>query len=190
MLDAVLWAAAAWALVVVLAYLLRRREMCQIDPSFSEPLPPTLGVDGVQGFIAARDDREGPLKPGTGSEVRWAPDQQGSQAKLCVVFLHGWSASPEEICPVDAEVAASLGAHLLRFRLTGHGLEGLERCGSAMRDKASSRALRTDAATAFALGSLLGKRVVIIGCSTGGRRAVGLLAALIAQWPSVPSGVL
>ena len=45
------------------------------------------------------------------------------QTGLCVVFLHGWGASPPEVAPVDERLAEALGANLLRFRLTGHGYE-------------------------------------------------------------------
>ncbi|KAL3926536.1 MAG: hypothetical protein SGPRY_003256 [Prymnesium sp.] len=128
------------------------------DESLTSPLPSLLQVNGVERFLHVREQAAAPLRPGTESCVRWAEGRHGRQAKLCVVFLHGWSASPEEIDPVDANVASRLDAHLLRYRLTGHGLSPCERSGRAMRDLANSKSLRTDAATAFALGRLLGER--------------------------------
>ena len=73
-------------------------------------------------------------------------------------------------------------SNLLRFRLTGHGYapeegksgEELHRGGVAVAERQSHLQLRRDAAAAFALGRLLGERVVLVGCSTGGSLAVWL----------------
>ncbi|KAL1525402.1 hypothetical protein AB1Y20_020261 [Prymnesium parvum] len=163
-------------LLLLVAYIRRRREMRAFDPAIAQPLPAHLHVDAVEAFLERREAAVAPLRPGTRSTVTWEPSARHQQARLCVVFLHGWSASPEEIDPVDAEVASKLGAHLLRYRLTGHGLSPTERSALAMRDEARSRVLRTDASTALALGRLLGQRVVVIGCSTGGSLAMWLAA--------------
>lgn len=174
-----------FTLVVIARWLHLRREMRARDESLTSPLPSLLQVNGVERFLHVREQAAAPLRPGTESCVRWAEGRHGRQAKLCVVFLHGWSASPEEIDPVDANVASRLDAHLLRYRLTGHGLSPCERSGRAMRDLANSKSLRTDAATAFALGRLLGERVALIGCSTGGSLASGARPPTILVCPSL-----
>ena len=40
---------AAGCLVVLCAYLLRRRRMCAVDRKLEDPLPPGLAVGGVEG---------------------------------------------------------------------------------------------------------------------------------------------
>ena len=182
-----------WAVLLMLAFALcvvlvvatcvwrRCREMRTPDAAFAAPLPPTLDIGGVEAYLAARESADEPLKQGAHSVVRWAAGRRDVRAKLCVIFLHGWSAGVEEIDPVDANVAAAADAHLLRFRLTAHGLLPTKRGGEAMRDHAHSRALRSDAATAFALGRVLGERVLLIGCSTGGSLAMWAAAQPWAQ---------
>lgn len=162
--------------LTVAAFFRKRRAMCAPDPAYAAPLPPSLDPSGVEAFLAGRDEAAAPLRPGCAASVRWAPGRERQRARACVVFIHGWSASPEEIDPVDADVAAALGATLLRVRLTGHGLAPTARCGEAMRDQSRPDALRMDAATGFALGALLGERVLLVGCSTGGSLAMWIAA--------------
>ena len=120
-----------------------------------------------------RDECEAPLQHLAGSSVTWA-NGSAERASLCIVYLHGWGASPLEIDPVDERVAASLGATLLRYRLTAHGLSPLERGANSLAEVQSAVQLRRDAATAHALGELLGERVVLFGTSTGGTLSVWL----------------
>lgn len=156
-------------------WLRRRRQLQDPESQLSEPLPPGLGIGDVERFLAERDDREAPLQRGVGSDVKWA-SARDTATETAVVFLHGWSTSPEEIDPVDTEIARLLGANLVRLRLTGHGLAPADRGGHALRDTATRSVLLRDAAVAFALGRLLGRRVVLIGCSTGGTLATWVSA--------------
>ncbi len=167
------------ALLVVFALLCKRKllmnRLKRYDPALASPLPPGLAIDGVEHFLNERDAAEAPLVPLARSSVRWASGRN-RQTDLCLVFIHGFSASSNEFHPVDTETATALGMNLLRFRLTAHGLRPLERAGESMREKISIGSLRRDAAVAFALGSLLGKRVVILGSSTGSSLALWLAA--------------
>jgi len=173
----------AWVALVLLlllgllavALLFRRRQLQNPESHLSAPLPPGLGIGGIDRFLAERDAAEAPLRPGVGSTIRWAT-RPGVMTDVAVVFLHGWCNSPEEIDPVDADIARRLGANLVRLRLTGHGLSPGERGGRALRDRATRGALLRDAAVAFALGKLVGRRVVLLGCSTGGTLATWVAA--------------
>lgn len=152
---------------IILCALLRLQRFRSYDPQLCSPLPAGVTTAaGVADFLASRDEVAAPLNENAGSSVRWA-DGHGVQTKLAVVYIHGWSASPREINPVDARVAEELNANLLRYRLTGHGMLPLDRAGPAMRDTATRDALLRDVATAYACAKLLGKRVVLIGGSTG-----------------------
>jgi pimeloyl-ACP methyl ester carboxylesterase len=133
----------------------------------------------VERVLDRRDRNEAPLQPGCESSIRWVADQ-GRQSDVAVVFLHGWSASPTELDPVDVDIAARLGANLIRFRLTAHGLSPNSRGGLAMRDSATRDALLRDVSLAFELGKAAGRRVVVVGVSTG---------ASLAAWLSVQPGV-
>ena len=146
-----------------------------------ELLPPDLPADAadVEAWLRARDARAAPLHAGCESSVTWAAGSNRRRAKVCLLYFHGWGASPPEIDPVDRLVAAGLGGTLLRFRFTGHGLSPMDRGGAAMLAEQSFEQLQRDAATAFALGRLLGDRLVLVGCSTGATLALWLSAQ---QW--------
>uniref|UniRef100_A0A7S3FEZ7 Serine aminopeptidase S33 domain-containing protein n=1 Tax=Haptolina ericina TaxID=156174 RepID=A0A7S3FEZ7_9EUKA len=162
-------------LLILLARLvLVRRLLATHDPSLSAPLPPSLTVEGVEEYLRERDEREAPLKPGGASNVRWAKGVR-EQAEVVVVFVHGFSAGVREVDPVDEQMAAKIGATLLRFRLSAHGISDLGRAGAALKVATRDVYLR-DIAIAFALAKLLGRRVVLAGCSTGGSLAVWLAA--------------
>ncbi|WP_435169503.1 alpha/beta hydrolase [Falsirhodobacter sp. 1013] len=104
------------------------------------------------------------------------PDEPGVAGKeivriaertdLALVYLHGFSGSKWEIDPVHRRVAQRLGANLFLTRFAGHGMDGEALAG------ASPAAWLADMEEAVAVGRNLGRRVVLIGTSTG-----GLLAA-------------
>jgi hypothetical protein len=72
-------------------------------------------VAHVVAWLRARDQDEAPLEPGAESAVEWAVGE-AKPTELCVVYLHGWGASPPELSPVPEQLAAALGANLLRYR--------------------------------------------------------------------------
>ena len=55
--------------------------------------------------------------------IVWA-GAAGQKTPLAVIYVHGFSASAEEIRPVPDEVAKALGANLFYTRLAGHGRSG------------------------------------------------------------------
>jgi len=166
--------------LLLLIYALRTRWRLLHCWSKAELLPPRLpgSPDSVDSWLKDRDLKEAPIQPGSESEIVWGK-LPGSKTELCVVYLHGWSASPPEVSPVCERVAAALEANLLRFRYTAHGLSPMERGGNALLTEQSHEVLRHNAATALALGGVLGKRVVLVGCSTGGALSLWLSAQ---QW--------
>ncbi len=171
-MNAALCCALAAAALLVAA-LLRKRMVLRRDPAgLDAPLPPSTRLGSVEDFLRARESAAAPIAPGAESSIIWAAGRRGERADYALVFLHGWSASSLEIDPVDARIAAEIGAHCVRFRLTGHGLKPVDRGGDAMRDEASSDEFLRDAATAFAIGRLVARRVILVGCSTGGTLAV------------------
>ena len=166
-------------LLVADAYL-RLRRFIVFNRCLVSPLPPeaTTALEAEE-LLAKRDAAAAPLAPEAGSFVAWA-GSRGVRTDLCVLYIHGWSASPREVDPVDARVATSLRANLIRFRLTAHGVRPTERAGPLMRDTATRDALLQDVATAYACAKLLGKRVVIVAASTG-----ATLSAWLASQPWV-----
>jgi pimeloyl-ACP methyl ester carboxylesterase len=120
----------------------------------------TLPAD-LDGYLAARERIIPGIVPGTEKRIVWA-GAPGVRTPLAVVYVHGFSASSEEIRPVPDRVAADLGANLYFTRLAGHGRDG------AAMGAATAEDWMIDLAEALAIGGRIGERVVLIGTSTGG----------------------
>ncbi len=110
------------------------------------------------------------IRPGLEKSIIWAgaPHRRTDYA---IVYVHGFSASKEELRPVPDLIAASLGANIFYTRLTGHG-----RTTDAMRE-ASVKAWMQDLAEAYEIGTIIGEKVIILSCSTGGTLVANGLAS-------------
>ncbi len=116
---------------------------------------------GVEAYLVQAEAGVPQLRAGAAKRVIWAgaPEQR---APWAVVYVHGFSASLEEIRPVPDNVAKALGANLFLTRLSGHG-----RDGPAMAEARLEHWMR-DMAEALAIGARIGERVLVISTSTGG----------------------
>ncbi|MBE1283186.1 MAG: alpha/beta fold hydrolase [Rhodobacteraceae bacterium] len=117
--------------------------------------------EGVQVYFESIESRFDDITPGVEKRVVWA-GQQETRTPISVLYVHGFSATSEEIRPVPDEIASTLGANLVYTRLTGHG-----RPGAAMVE-ATPNAWMQDLAEALAAARHVGDRVVVISTSTGG----------------------
>lgn len=115
----------------------------------------------VEAYLAARERLEPGITPGAERAVRWAGGEP-ARTPLALVYLHGYSATRQEVFPLAERVAAALGANLFHTRLTGHG-----RDGAAMLEGFVA-AWQQDTLEALAIGSAIGERVVLMSTSTGG----------------------
>ena len=100
------------------------------------------------------------LKPEHRKKLYIPPDV-GALPPVALVYLHGFSATPVEVEPLMSDLAEKLRAPLFFGRLTGHGLTPQE------FSEAKAESWRADADEALAVGKTLGKKVVLVGCSTG-----------------------
>lgn len=156
-----------WAAVVALAWVFVR--LTTPDPLAYQPALPDLPADLDEWLASSEAEYASryPLIPDTEKRIRW--QEPGVQTDIAVLYLHGFSATRQEIAPVPEDVADALNANLFETRLTGHGrLEG------AMHETTAEDWL-DDAAEAIAVGERIGKRIVIIATSTGATLAVAML---------------
>ena len=109
-----------------------------------------------------------PIIGGAEKRIRWYGDNAGLRSDYVVVYLHGFSATRQEIAPVAEMVADGLEANLFETRLSGHGLE------DGALDGARAEDWLVDGVESLAVGRLLGERVVLIGTSTGATLALAL----------------
>ncbi len=128
---------------------------------------PAPDPSGVEARIAAREQREHGITPGAERRVRWFSGGP-SRSRISLVYLHGYSATRQEVHPLPEMVADALGANLYETRLTGHG-----RGGPAMLE-GNVAAWYEDASEALDIGRSIGERVVVLSTSTGGTLSVWL----------------
>lgn len=114
-------------------------------------------VANAQGIVA-----------GTEKRIRWLDDATRQSTPLAVVYLHGFSATRQEVAPLGESLADALGANLYETRLTGHGL---------LRDallNVHAEQWLDDAAEALAVGAGIGDQVIVVGTSTGATLALAV----------------
>ena len=122
---------------------------------------PSFTLGQIEDRITMAESQITDIRPGLEKSIIWAaaPHQR---TRYAIVYIHGFSASKEELRPVPDRIAAALGANIFYTRLTGHG-----RTAEAMRE-VSVAAWMQDLAETFQIGSMIGEKVIIISCSTGG----------------------
>jgi len=106
--------------------------------------------------------------PDTEKRIRWYQGRRDNKTRYSIVYLHGFSATRQEIAPVGALVADALKANLFETRLTGHGhlqhpLENME-----------AEDWLADAAEALTIGAMIGEKVIVMGTSTGATLALAM----------------
>lgn len=110
-----------------------------------------------------------PITPGTEKLVVWnggAP----RRTDVALVYIHGYTGSRQACAPVPEQVAGRLAANLFCTRLTGSG-QGEDAIGGA-----TLSCWQGDVAEALRVGAAIGRRVVLIGMSTGAALAVAEVA--------------
>ncbi len=116
--------------------------------------------EGVQVYFESVESAFDDITPGVEKQVIWA-GQQETRTPWSILYVHGFSATAQEIRPVPDDVAKALGANLVFTRLTGHG-----RSGEAMAE-GSVPAWMGDMAEGLAAARATGDRVLVISTSTG-----------------------
>ncbi len=149
-------------------------EEVNLSPTFE---PRKFG-EGVQVYFESTESGFKDITSGVAKRVIWQDGFKEQRSPYSVVYLHGFSATSEEIRPVPDRVAAALGANLVFTRLRGHGR------GSDPMIEATASDWMQDAAEALAAGRAVGEQVVVIATSTG-----ATLAAAAALNPEMSKDV-
>lgn len=134
------------------------REDVPLNPRFD---PRKFG-EGVQVYFESTESAFDDIVPGVEKRVIWQDGFKEQRTPVSVLYVHGFSASSEEIRPVPDRVANALGANLVYTRLQGHG-----RDGSAMAEGTAAGWMQ-DLAEGLAAARAVGNKVVVISTSTGG----------------------
>jgi alpha-beta hydrolase superfamily lysophospholipase len=157
-------------IVGVLAALMLLGAVMWVWPPDTRVAPPqfeaTTLPEDLDGWLQTREAVFDDLVPGTQKRIVWA-GAPGEKTPFALVYVHGFSASSEELRPVPDRIAAQLGANLFYTRLAGHA-RGFAPMGAARPED-----WFTDLAEALAIGARLGDRVIVMATSTGGTIVLG-----------------
>lgn len=149
-------------------------------PVYDKKLPKVAELAGLPSYIKNQDAKH-QIKPGNEAEIVWADSTNQTQTEYAIVYLHGFSASKEEGNPAHHYLAKALYANLYLARLADHGIDTIAPMQYFTADR-----LWQSAKEAYAIGKKLGKKVIIMGTSTGGTLALQLAAT----YPEINSLVL
>lgn len=116
------------------------------------------------------DDQESQLdlKDGTKAQVIWN-SQELKQTEYAIVYLHGFRASHPEGDPVHKKIAKAFECNLYLSRMEEHGIKSEH----PLLNLSEEKMLRS-AHFAFEIGRRIGKKVILMGTSTGGSLALYL----------------
>jgi len=140
-------------------------------PNLSRSLPEIpADISTIENWINEHEKGIKEIKPNNQAKIVWH-DKKRSPTKYAIVYLHGFGASHQEGHPVHRNFADSLGANLFLARQKGHGLSS----------KVAFKGLTADsymlsAMEAMAIGQQLGKKIILMGTSTGAAQAIWLAA--------------
>ncbi len=154
-------------LVLVLAYLVGPT---MPKPEFNMNLPAVVhNPQQAEQMILAHEAGFPYIRPGNGSQLIWANDSLKNKTEYCLLYLHGFSASPVEGSPLHENFAKYFGMNAYIPRLKGHGLITDDALLEMTPDN-----LWESAKDAFVKAQALGEKVIIMGTSTGGTLALML----------------
>ena len=140
-----------------------------------EPLKPETSFDGnalkdgVDAYFTLQEGRLPDIRPGLEKRVVWRGLTE-VPTDLAIVYVHGFTASLQELRPVPDVIAESLQANLVFTRLRGHARDG------AALGNARASEWREDLNEALAVARHVGRDVVIIATSTGASLVVAAAA--------------
>lgn len=127
--------------------------------------------DELERWIEEQEKKEAEVKDNTRAKIIWADAEKKEKTEYAFVYLHGFKASHGEGHPVHRDLAETFGCNLFLSRLEGHGLDT-----SKPLQQLSAASFERSALKALAIGERLGKKIIIIGTSTGGSMGLFLAA--------------
>ncbi|UXX79015.1 alpha/beta hydrolase [Reichenbachiella carrageenanivorans] len=157
----------ALVLLVFLAYW--QGPQTVFEPVSSEIVPLDVPITKLDSMLTAFESQFPHIKPENESRIIWADTVR--QTPYAMVYLHGFSAGVMESDPVHRILAKKYGCNLYLARLSHHGLSGQDAF-----EGLTPAALMHSAAEAVAVGRVIGKKVILISCSTGGTLSIYLTA--------------
>lgn len=123
----------------------------------------------LEADIAQQEKRFSDIVDGAEKHIRWASKDK-QKTPYSIVYIHGFSATRQELSPTTEQVADRIGANAFYTRLRGHG-----RTDDAMAEP-SNEDWKKDTLEALNIGAQIGEQVILISASTGSTLTTWLLS--------------
>jgi pimeloyl-ACP methyl ester carboxylesterase len=128
-------------------------------------------IQSLEDYVKSKEFKTEDIKPGNEAKIVWANDSFQQKTPYSVVYLHGFSASHEEGAPIHRDFAKRYGCNLYLARLEDHGRSYDDTFKTLTPDN-----FIQSAEDAIDIGKILGEKVIVISCSTGGTLSAILAA--------------
>jgi len=129
-------------------------------------LRPVRLPEDLDGYLTRSEAQYPDIVLGAEKTIIWADKSKKKKTEYAIAYIHGFSATRQEIAPVCEILAQKIGANLFYARLRGHG-----RDAEAM-GRATANEWMNDMVEALAIAKRLGEKVLVVGNSTGATLAV------------------
>ncbi len=139
-------------------------------PNYSSQMPVVPAAPDVETYVRNKE-ASFKLKPDNEARIIWNNDSLRQPTDYSIVYLHGFSASQFEGAPAHQHAAKAMGANLYLARLAEHGIDTPDPLLNLTPEN-----YWESAKEALAVGKQLGKKVILMGTSTGGTNALQLAA--------------
>jgi len=101
------------------------------------------------------------ITPNAEKKIFWADNIAKDSTKVSIVYIHGFSASRQEMSPLLENLAEEMAANIYFTRLTGHA-----RNNDAMSE-VTLNSMLNDTVEALEIGRRIGEQIILVGNSTG-----------------------
>jgi pimeloyl-ACP methyl ester carboxylesterase len=129
-------------------------------------------ISQIESIIEAKEASLKDLKPNNEARIIWADDSLKTQTEYCLLYLHGFSASQMEGDPTHKDFAKRYGMNLYLPRLEDHGRLDTNSFFSLTPDN-----YLQSAEDAIDVAKILGKKVIVMSCSSGSTLGLALASA-------------
>lgn len=168
-------------IIILLPVLIYRMGPQPHKPVLNDTLPePGCTIGNITEFIQEKESKLA-IKPDNESRIYWHNDSVREQTEYSLLYLHGFSASWYEGYPTHQNFAKRFGMNAYIPLLADHGLVTDDPLLNMTPDN-----LYESAKEALVLAHLLGKKVIVMGTSTGGTLALKLAA----EFPEMIDGLI
>ena len=163
--------------ILLIAYLLGPHPA---TPVYDKKLPQVPQLTQLENYISRHESLH-KLRPDNEARIVWANDSLKNITDYAILYLHGFSASQGEGDPIHKRIAKKYKCNLYLSRLAEHGIDTTEKLVNLTADN-----YWESAKEAYAIASKLGKKVIIMGTSTG----ASLALMLAAEFPEIKALIL